>query len=76
MKLEDLRQDVIEDGRSHVFVEVLMGSMERRHGQLLDQLEGAAASSAGGVGIHVLAGRSRETRFWLDQIANAKGITE
>lgn len=77
MGLENLKQEVIEEGRSHVFVETLVKALRDRHGMLTAELVGHSCSSGVTLGLLCsLGGRVAGIGEAVRMITNAQGVAE
>jgi hypothetical protein len=76
-KLEDLKREVVEEGRGHPFVETLVGILRVRLGALHSALEGCAAGAdPQSEKLYVLGGRANEVRSVIELITKTEGREE
>lgn len=76
MDLDQLKQEVIEEGRGHVFVQVLVSNLRRRQASWQSELTAAACTGAEAGTLGALAGRAREAQEIVRIITDAAGVAE
>ena len=75
-KIEDLKKEILEEGRSHPLVEALLSTLQVRLQVLHDNMEGAAASGNPETHLYVLGGRANEVRNVIALITKTEGRDE
>lgn len=76
MGLDQLKQEVIEEGRGHPFVEALVRDVQQRRATLINELVGAASSGFEHGTVCGLGGRARGLGDVLQLITSAHGVAE
>ncbi len=76
MDLDQLKQEVIEEGREHPFVQVLVANLRKRHANWQSELTAAACTGVEAGTLGSLAGRAREAQEIVRIITDTTGVGE
>jgi hypothetical protein len=75
-KLEHLKQEVIEEGRGHPFVESVVWMLRQRYQALHELLESHTISGQPEAAIYSTGGRAAEVNFLIALITKTEGQAE
>lgn len=76
MGLDQLKQEVIEEGRGHPFVEALVKDLRQRRQNLVNELVGTASAGFDHGTVCGVAGRARAMGDILQLITATAGVPE